>query len=198
MARKSRRRTLAPSDHAPRDVEYIEVVDEGNRPLAVMGIDDVHAQTLMHRSVVVLVYNAQGKVYLQRRSASKSRFPGRWDLSATGHVTAGEAVEDAATRELAEELGITGKRLRRVGEAPPSPATGYEFVTVFSAGVVQETPVPNPDEVDGGYFVDRTELSCLIDQFRELLTPTLLHFWENNMLFSHPLEGVGPVGEPAV
>jgi len=150
-----------------------------------MPIDDVHAQTLIHRAVVVLVYDRDGKVFLQKRSPAKSRFPGRWDLSATGHVTAGEASEDAAVRELHEELGLRVPRLRFLARAEPGPATGWEFVSIYSAGVVAEAPRPNPEEVDGGYFVDRAEMGCMVENFRELLTPALVHFWEQDLIFGN-------------
>lgn len=167
----------------PAEVEYIDVVDERNRPLAVMPIDAVHAQALMHRAVVVLVYDAAGKVFLQRRSQSKSRFPGRWDMSATGHVTAGESSDDAAARELREELGLTVPRLRLVSRVGPGPATGWEFVSIYTAGIVADPPLPNPQEVEGGCFVDRAELGCMVEGFRELLTPALVHFWGLGLVF---------------
>lgn len=37
----------------------------------------------------------------------KDAFPGAWDVSSGGHVDAGEKCEDAARRELIEELGIS-------------------------------------------------------------------------------------------
>ncbi|EPR42306.1 NUDIX hydrolase [Desulfovibrio sp. X2] len=183
MPRRFRKPRLQPRQSATPEVEYIEVVDEGNRPIAVMPIDDVHAQALMHRAVVVLVYDDDGRVYLQKRSMSKSRFPGRWDLSATGHVKAGEAMEDGAIRELHEELGLSATRMHLLAEVSASASTGWEFVSIFTAGTFREEPVPNPEEVDGGYFVDRAELDCLVAQFRELLTPALVHFWEHGLIF---------------
>ncbi len=43
---------------------------------------------------------------LQKRSARKDSYPGCYDISAAGHVTAGEDVLESAKRELQEELGI--------------------------------------------------------------------------------------------
>ncbi len=183
MPLKFRRNRPSPDILPQPSVEYIDVVDDRNRPLAVMPIDEVHAQALRHRAVAVMVYDADGKVYLQKRSMSKSRFPGLWDLSATGHVTAGEAVEDAAARELHEELGLAVNRLRFIASVGPGPATGWEFVSIYSAGIVLDTPRPNPEEVDGGYFVDRAELGCMVKNFSELLTPALIHFWEGGLIF---------------
>lgn len=46
------------------------------------------------------------EVLLQKRSMTKDSFPGCLDISSAGHLDAGEAYDDAARRELSEELGI--------------------------------------------------------------------------------------------
>ncbi len=163
--------------------ELAEYLDGRDRPLGIMPLSEVHRQSLFHRSVLILVYNPQGKVYLQKRAASKSLYPGRYDVSASGHVQAGESRLEAAIRELDEELGIAVDSLRVVGEAPASPMTGYEFVTLFSAGRIGAVPRPNPKEVSDGLFVDHAELAYMADRFRELLTPGLVHFFEQNAIF---------------
>lgn len=45
-------------------------------------------------------------VLLQKRSACKDSYPGYYDISAAGHVAAGEDELQTAVRELGEELGI--------------------------------------------------------------------------------------------
>jgi isopentenyldiphosphate isomerase len=63
----------------------------------------------------VLVFNSQGEVYLQRRSATKDTYPNRWTTSCSGHVDAGEDYDTAVLREMAEELGLKGVKLRNGG-----------------------------------------------------------------------------------
>ena len=43
---------------------------------------------------------------MQRRSLRKENNPGLWDVSAAGHLSAGELATDAAVRETFEELGL--------------------------------------------------------------------------------------------
>lgn len=47
------------------------------------------------------------EVLLQRRSEEKDSYPGLWDVSAAGHVSAGGNFLETAVRETEEELGIT-------------------------------------------------------------------------------------------
>lgn len=163
--------------------EFVEVVDRRNRPLAVMPLDETHRQSLYHRSVLVLVFNQENKVYLQKRSKSKPLYPRRWDLSATGHVQRGESCEDAALRELYEELRLSVSRLKLRQELPASSETGFEFISLFTAGRVAEQPRPNPEELETGDFFDSDELAFLVEQFSEQLTPGLVYFYERGLIF---------------
>lgn len=167
--------------------ELVDIVDAGDRPLLVMPLTEAHRQGLFHRSVLILVYNARGKLYLQKRGAQKSVYPGRFDLSATGHVRAGESRLDAAARELHEELGLRAKTLTLLDAAPATRESGYEFVTLFSAGRISEPPRPNPEEVAGGVFVDAAELAALARDYRDWLTPAVMHFFEKKALFPNAL-----------
>lgn len=163
--------------------ELVEVVDELDRPLAVLPLVEVHKQRLCHRSVMVLVYNPRGKIFLQKRNQAKTSYPGRWDISATGHVRAGESGEDAALRELHEELGIRVESLKLKRRVEAGPDTDWEFVSLYSAGIIAQQPAPNPAGLSGGYFFDEQELECLVGSFRDMLTPGLIYFWEHGLIF---------------
>lgn len=167
----------------PPNAELVEVVDQQDRPIAVLPLQEVHKQCLRHRSVMVLLYNVQGKVFLQKRSQTKALYPGHWDISATGHVQAGESGEDAALRELREELGIVVDSLQLKHRVEAGPGTGWEFVSLYSAGKTNQQPNPSPQELDGGYFLDEQELEGLVANFRDLLTPGLVYFWESGLIF---------------
>jgi isopentenyldiphosphate isomerase len=92
--------------------ELFDVVDEQDRVLRREARAEVHRQRLLHRAVHILVFNIRGEVYLQRRSAKKDTYPHRWTTSCSGHVDAGEDYDTAAVRELAEELGLGGAKVK--------------------------------------------------------------------------------------
>lgn len=56
--------------------------------------------------VGALVTDGAGRIYVQRRSLTRTVFPGCWDLVG-GHAEAGESVLEALARELREETGWT-------------------------------------------------------------------------------------------
>ena len=92
--------------------ELFEVVDEHDQVLRQESRTEVHRQRLLHRAVHVLVFNKSGEVYLQKRAATKDTYPNRWTTSCSGHVDAGEDYDTAVVRELKEELGIGGVRIK--------------------------------------------------------------------------------------
>ena len=65
-----------------------------------------HKEGLWHKAVVVFIINSKGQVLLQRRSLNKKMWANMWDITAGGHVLAGEFGFQAIIRECKEELGI--------------------------------------------------------------------------------------------
>ena len=59
--------------------------------------------------VVIIVQNSSGQLFVHQRNANKKMFPSLYGLGAGGHVEAGETPNQAANRELQEELDINMK-----------------------------------------------------------------------------------------
>ncbi|MFW2380490.1 MAG: NUDIX hydrolase [Acidimicrobiales bacterium] len=87
--------------------ERIDVVSPATgEVLATEDRTVVHADGLWHQVFHCLVLRPVAQsIVLQRRAFSKAAFPGLLDLSATGHLEAGERPLDGL-REFEEELGI--------------------------------------------------------------------------------------------
>ncbi len=60
--------------------------------------------------VGAIIRDEQGRVFVQRRSATRRVFPGVWDIVG-GHVEPNESIDAALEREIHEE---TGWRLHRI------------------------------------------------------------------------------------
>ena len=98
--------------------EIFDVVNERDEVIGQAPRPEVHARGLWHRAVHVLVFNAQGEVFLQKRSMKKDIAAGKWDSSSSGHLDTGEDYDACAVREAREEIGLhltqTPRRLFKI------------------------------------------------------------------------------------
>jgi isopentenyldiphosphate isomerase len=86
--------------------ELVDVVDADDEVVSTVPRRTMRAQRLRHRVVFIAVVATDGRLLVHRRSADKDLWPGRWDIAVGGVVASGESYDDAARRELAEELGV--------------------------------------------------------------------------------------------
>jgi isopentenyl-diphosphate Delta-isomerase len=92
-------------------MDEVVVVNESDEVIGTMPKSEANKNGTPHRIAVVYVENSDGEFLVQART------DGYLDHSATGHVDPGESYEEAAKRELAEELDISGTELVRIGHA---------------------------------------------------------------------------------
>ena len=121
---------------AQRDDEIFDVVNDRDEVVGQATRAEVHKRRLLHRAVHVLVFGADGRVFLQQRSRLKDTSPGLWNSSCSGHLDAGEDYDAAAVRELGEEIGLkvtAATRLTRLLKLAPCRETGWEFAWVYRA-----------------------------------------------------------------
>jgi isopentenyldiphosphate isomerase len=89
--------------------EIIDIFDEQGNKTGKASKKEAHLKGLWHRAAHIWIYNSKGEILLQKRGDNVAYWPGRWDISAAGHVALGEEPDDAALRELGEEIGIMVK-----------------------------------------------------------------------------------------
>jgi isopentenyldiphosphate isomerase len=144
--------------------ETFDVVDEEDALIRRASRAEVHRLGLRHRAVHVLVFNAAGRLFLQKRSLTKDCFPGTWDSSAAGHLDAGEEYDHAARRELNEELGWTpATPVERLFKIAACAETGQEFVWVYRCQ--GEGPFRlHPEEIETGAWFDPGVIGGWIDR----------------------------------
>jgi isopentenyldiphosphate isomerase len=140
----------------------VDEVDESDRVIGVVTRRDLRERRVRHRCVFVVVRDSAGRVLVHRRADHKDIWPGWWDLAAGGVLGSGESYDDAAVRELAEELGISGVVLRRFGRGSYESDTVAERAAMY--GVSWDGPIEFADgEVAEARWVTVGELGQMID-----------------------------------
>ena len=152
----------------PTATETVQIVDEDNREIAAVPRHIMREQNLIHRASYILVFNRQGQLFVQKRTMDKDVYPGYFDIAAGGVVLAGESYEEAAKRELAEELGVSGVKLNVLFDQYYEDTDNRVWGRIFSCR--HEGPfVLQKEEVAWGRFMDLAEILALGN--REPVTP---------------------------
>jgi len=88
-------------------MEYIDILDkDGNKTGLTKPKPEIHKNGDWHRASHIWIINFQNELLIQRRSSTKENYPNLWDISAAGHISAGEDSITSALRETKEELGL--------------------------------------------------------------------------------------------
>jgi isopentenyl-diphosphate delta-isomerase type 1 len=162
--------------------ELFDVVDAQDRVIGQAPRGQVHAQKLLHRATHVMVHDAAGKLFLQRRSLGKDTFPGCWDSSCSGHLDAGEDYPTAARRELGEEIGWhdTSLPLRPLTKLSACAETGHEFIQIYLLGPIAGPFDLNPAEITEGRWVTPAELDALLRDHPDQVASALRLLWSRH------------------
>ncbi len=141
------------------DIFTFEMIPCGRAPRSM-----VHERGLWHQTFHAWIASARrldAKLVIQLRGPHKDTNPLRFDVSAAGHLEAGESPDDGV-REIEEELGLhlSAARLHKLGvvanEARFGSVWDREFHHVYAAIVpdlVLEALRPAPDEIAGIYEI---------------------------------------------
>lgn len=155
-----------------REAHLVELVDDGGNPVGECTVDESHRPPgRLHRAFSVFLVDPAGRVLLQQRAATKTRFPLRWANSCCGHPAPGQSLADAANRRLGEELGLAPVELTELGvyvyfaEDPVTGRVEFEYDHVLLGEVAADVPLaPDADEVAELRWVTRDELAAeLVD-----------------------------------
>lgn len=158
--------------------EIFDVVNERDEVIDQKPRREVHARGLLHRAIHVLVFNSRGEIFLQKRSMTKDREPGKWDSSSSGHVDSGENYDVCAMRELREEIGlIVSKTPERLFKLDACTETDQEFVRVYRCPA--EGPFRlHPDEIECGEWFAPEAVTRWMDEKPEDFASAFRLIWK--------------------
>ena len=131
--------------------DTIALVDRQDTIIGTAGKLEAHRRRLLHRAFSVFVFDGQGRMLLQRRSALKYHSAGLWANSCCGHPRPDDKdVGASAQRRLTEEMGIAcalSPLFQTIYEADVGQGLfEHEYVHAFH-GRFDGDPRPDPDEV---------------------------------------------------
>lgn len=169
--------------------EYRDVYDRyGQKTGKIIGRHDPLLPGEYCRAVCVCLFNSRGEMLLQKRSADKELWPSLWDITAAGGVLAGENGQQAARRELREEMGLDV----RLEQARPKLTTFFRdgFSDVFTVRMdveLSELTLQKEEVADAQWatkeeILNRLEEGTFIPYFRSYIQ-VLFDLYEHNNVF---------------
>ncbi|MGC1176543.1 MAG: NUDIX domain-containing protein [Candidatus Saccharimonadales bacterium] len=128
--------------------EILDLVDDNDTIIGTETRENVYKRDLHNfRMVYGLIQNADGLLWVPRRSPGKTINPLYLDSGVGGHVSSGESYEEAFARESNEELRVTveEENISFLGKLDPKLDGSYAHAKVW---LIYRNKVPsfNPDD----------------------------------------------------
>lgn len=156
--------------------ELVDWIDDDDNVISVVPRSRMRAEALLHRSVGIHVWSTEEQVLAHRRADNKDLHPGYWDLGAGGVVSAGESYDEAATRELAEELGVRDVTLEHLGSGR------FDSVAFATIAHFYRVVFDGPFSFDDGEIAEARFVS--VPTLRDMIAT--LPFMPDTLAFSGP------------
>lgn len=162
--------------------EELILVDENDEETGSLSKALCHdGDGILHRAFSLFIFNDDGHLLLQRRSADKRLWPMYWSNSCCSHPRVGEDLEIAIGRRLQQELGMSAAlefvykfsyqaRFEDLGSE-------RELCSVF-LGRSQKAVKANETEIADWRFIPAAELTLALETTPEQFTPWFKMEWQ--------------------
>jgi 16S rRNA (adenine1518-N6/adenine1519-N6)-dimethyltransferase len=163
--------------------EIMDYVDENDNVLGQDTKENIKEKNLDYRVVHIWVLGKDGRIMVCRRPQNNKAHAGLWTYSAGGHVRAGESYEEAAKRELKEELALEGelKHLFKIRYKHPRACYVFTDLWLMAKPSLIEEKKFDKTEVFEVALYEFEQLKELIKKQPSMFQPQLLrlvHRWE--------------------
>ena len=154
-------------------MEHVILVNESDQQIGIMEKMAAHIVPRLHRAFSIFIFNSQGKLLLQQRALTKYHSPGLWTNTCCSHPRNGETMEQATSRRLQEEMGMTcdmHEVFTFIYKAPVGLGlTEHEFDHVWF-GQSNDTPLINTEEVASWKYMSLDDIAEDMRQHPESYT----------------------------
>lgn len=125
---------------------------------------DAFKQGDLHLVVHVCVFNEKGEMLIQQRQSNRDHWPSMWDLTVGGSAVAGENPQQAAEREVFEELGYRLDLSQKRPSLTINFDNGFDDIFIVKTDVnLSSLPMPT-EEVQTVKWASKEEILLKIDE----------------------------------
>jgi len=164
------------ADHENAAQDVIAVDADDNKQGVVNRLEAHTGEGIRHRAFTTLLFDEQGRILLAQRSPDKRLWDTHWDGTVASHPVEGETQIEAASKRLAEELGVDpsqydGLRVTDRFEYKRhyyQEGVEHEVCAVLQATLHDTSLDPDPAEVGGVMWVPYDRLHDHPRWYRQL------------------------------
>ncbi len=162
--------------------EPLILVDASDREIGHLSKGACHnGDGVLHRAFSLFVFNPVGELLLQQRAAGKRLWPLFWSNSCCSHPRRGETMGEATERRLAQELGMTSRRLHHLFtfryQVPYGDLGSENEVCWVYAGRSSDLPRANNHEIADVRWITPDDLDREFQTHPEVFTPWFTMEW---------------------
>jgi len=144
-------------------IEYFDVVNEKDEVIDKISEE---RQNLVNpsqlRFINIIIADDENKIIVPKRSSNRKIFPNCYDFSVGGHVNSGERYNEAAYRELKEELGISKVKLKEIAYFSPFESKSNTFQKVYFLRYNSHIINYDKNGIDRIYYMSIEEIKQLM------------------------------------
>ena len=152
------------------NVEYFDIVNEKDEIVGKISENEQKSvKPSQLRFINIIIINNDNMIVVPKRSSNRKLFPNCYDFSVGGHVNSGENYEEAAYRELKEELGIKNVKLKEIAYFSPYDSDSNTFQKVYLLKYNSEIYDYDRDGIEKIYYKSKKEIQEVIKNKPNLL-----------------------------
>ncbi len=159
--------------------EILAIVDENDNVITSDTRGNIHRNNLLHRESYVFIFDTKNQLLLSRTKAKDT-----WDVSCGFHVPFGLTYEEAAVKELHEELGIVVQQSQLIpllkfhSDNKGNNPTNNRIICVFKLVLDVNESYFKPDNVEvlGIKFFSLHEIQKMITHSKDFEQRFLITF----------------------
>lgn len=165
-------------------MDFFDIVDEEDK---IIGRISSQMQSTVKpsqlRFINIVLINDKGEILVPKRSSNRKLFPNCYDFSVGGHVNSGEEYEEAAYRELREELGIEDVELKEIAYFSPFKSASNTFQKVYVLKYNKSIINYDHQGIERFYYMTKEEIIELLNKKPEMFKTD--YFFVMNFLFKN-------------
>ncbi len=169
--------------------ELLDVLDCNGRPTGRVHVRGTGVKPGDYIGVTfICIINSEGKMLIQQRAEGKGGWGGMWDVTCGGAISEGELPQEAAMRELKEELGLKADLKGVRPSITTIFSTGFSYTFVVRMDVDLQDVILQKEEVQAARFAGKEEILKMLKEeifvpYRRSLLEYIFDFAEQEYLF---------------